>query len=215
MESMIVKIVICIVIPIILLCLVMEKKTRRVAMATVLGCFMCLAAYYFDPLVQKTFGFSEYYLITSAAPFVEESLKFIPILLFSLFISKEKKELLPVAFAVGVGFAIVENSFMLAQYAESSTVIWMIVRGVGTGLMHAMSTLIVGYGVFLASKDKRIYLTATLAALFLAMMYHGAYNAIIQIPGIKYIGILLPVISYAVFIFLQNKEQIKAFLNEG
>ena len=137
------------------------------------------------------------------------------VFVFSLIVSREKRDILPFAFAVGIGFAIVENSFMLAQFAETSTVLWMFVRGVGTGLMHAVSTLMVGYGFWLAGRDRRMYLTGTLAALFAAMIYHGAYNAIIQVPGIRYIGILLPVTTYAAFIFLQNRNAIKKYLSEG
>lgn len=214
MGSMIIKIVICIVVPILLLGFVMEKRSRRVAIGVVSGCLMCLFAYYINPFLQGFFNFSDYYLTTSAAPFVEETLKFIPVFVFSLFIPKERKDILPVAFSVGVGFAIVENSFMLSQYAVSSTIAWMLVRGVGAGLMHAMSTLIMGFGIRLSMQDKRIFVTGTLASLFLAMMYHGAYNAIIQVPEIKFLGILIPIISYAVLIFLQNKEQLKNFLSD-
>lgn len=214
MAAMIVKVILCIVIPVLFLCGILDKQGRYIAIAVCCGCLVCLVAYYLNTLLQGTFNCSHYYLTTSIAPFVEESAKFIPILIFSQTSNVDRRRLLSFAFSVGMGFAIVENSYMLAQSLESSTISWMLVRGIGTGLMHGMSTAIVGMGLISALKERRLALTGTTAALFFAMMYHGAYNAMIMTDGIKYFSIFIPLISYAAVLAIINKEQIKKLLEE-
>lgn len=214
METMIIKIVICIALPLFFLCGFVEKKSRQILFAVLLGALACLLAYIENTHVYHYFGFSYYYLSTNIAPFNEELFKFLPILLFAKLDNDNKEYILAISFAAGMGFAIVENSLMLSQYASNSTILWMIIRGIGTGLMHGISTSIVGIGVYLSCKDKRMIFTGTLATLFLAMMFHGAYNAIIQVESIKYFGIFIPLISYGIIISILHKQKLNKILKE-
>lgn len=214
MEGMIIKVVLCIVVPILLFCALLEKRSRNIVFAVCSGCIACLLASYINTLISGLLGCSYYYLTTNIAPFIEELMKFIPIFIFSKIISKEKRYLLSASFATGIGFAIIENSFMLTQSLSTATIPWLLVRGIGAGLMHGMSSAIVGVGIYFASKDKRMMFSGTLATLFLAMMYHGSYNAMVQMDGIKFFAIFIPLISYALILFVLNKKKIEEFLNE-
>ena len=61
---------------------------------------------------------------------------------------------------------------------------------------------------------RRLIFVGTLSALFLAIMYHGAYNCMIQTESIKFLGILLPIFTYAAVFLAYNKVNLKKiFMN--
>ena len=215
MGNLIVNTLLCILIPILMLCGLLDKKARIPCIALMLGCCMCLAAYYLNTYLYPRLGCTYFYLITTISPMVEELLKFLPILVFSCVCSHEKEQIVPFAFATGIGFAIIENSYMLLQSADTATTVWIITRGIGTGLMHGMSTAMLGVGIYMARQDRRLIFVGTLSALFLAIMYHGAYNCMIQTDSIKFLGILLPIFTYiAVFLSYNKIDLKKIFVNE-
>lgn len=214
MNEMIIIVFLCIVVPISLLCGLLEKRSRNIVLSVITGCTACLFAAYLNTWICDITKCSDYYRTTSIAPFVEEILKFIPIFIFSKRVSTKKQYLLSIAFAVGMGFTIIENAFMLLTSLKNATVMWIITRGIGAGLMHGISTSIVGLGIYIGSKDKRILFTGTLATLFLAMMYHGAYNAMIQTEIIKYFGVFVPFLSYIIILFVLNKNKIDLLIKD-
>jgi len=208
---MIVKILLCLIIPLLMLLGILEKRSRHLVLFLMIGSVTCLAACWINADIYRKAGISYFYLTTTVAPIVEETLKFIPIVLYALFRSRAKKQILPVAFAVGIGFAIAENVYALVQNAEDATLAWIIIRGIGTGLMHGMTTVVVGFGIFRASKDRRLIVIGTVSVLCLAIMYHGAYNCLISTEQTKYFGILLPIFTYGAILLIYYRNQIKKF----
>ena len=45
----------------------------------------------------------------------EELLKALPVLVFAVFFSDDRKDILPAALSVGIGFSILENTAILVQ----------------------------------------------------------------------------------------------------
>lgn len=214
MDSLIMKALICILIPMLMLSFLLEKRSRRIMWSLCLGCLACLLASFINTMIYTKSGCSNFYLSTTIAPVIEETLKFIPVLLLSVLISKNKYTLVPLAFAVGIGFAILENSYMLMQFSATSSLFWILIRGIGTGLMHGICTIITGFGISIANTDRRIRVVGSMSALFLAMMFHGAYNCMISTESIKYIGIFLPLVMYAVFFMYFKKDEIARFFRD-
>ena len=57
--------------------------------------------------------FKPHYL--TVPPVTEKLLKALPVLVFAVFFSDDRKDVLPAAMSVGIGFSILENTAILVQ----------------------------------------------------------------------------------------------------
>lgn len=104
-------------------------------------------------------------------------------------------------FAVGTGFAVVENLYYAWTLGSGSLPLW-IARGLGTAILHGSTTAIVG----IVSKElterrgsKRLALFAP--GLGIAMVVHSLYNHLLVNPLIATAAMLLgmPLLVFAVY----------------
>ena len=133
----------------------------------------------------------------------------LPIIYFALVISDERRALIPNAFAVGVGFALLENIVILTQNVDSVTIPWALVRGFGSGLVHGICTVMVGWGISYIRKRRKFFFCGTFALLSTAIIYHAIYNLLVQ-SEYQYVGILLPLATYIPLIIILKRKGIKA-----
>ena len=157
-----------------------------------------VCAYELNPLACSLFRLSGQELSIKAAPIIEEILKASPVLFFAIFISDERKQLLQLAMAAGIGFAVLENAFLLITYADAVSIGWAVVRGISASLMHGICTLIVGCGIIFVRRQKKLFYTGTFALLAAAMTLHALFNLLVQSPY-DYIALALPIILYSLF----------------
>ena len=106
---------ICFLIPMLLSLFIMQKKSRLVVAFILTGTTVCLIAGEINTRIYLAIGKDMLYFTTTVSPVTEELLKALPILLFALFISDNRQKLAQSAFAVGLGFAIMENMIMITQ----------------------------------------------------------------------------------------------------
>lgn len=137
-------------------------------------------------------------LSIKAAPIIEEILKALPVLFFAILVTDEKKQILQLSMAVGIGFAILENAFLLITYVDQVNIGWAIVRGVSTSLSHGICSMIVGCGIIFVRKQKKLFYTGTFALLSAAMTLHALFNLLIQSPY-DYVALALPIVIYSIF----------------
>lgn len=206
MENLIYILFICITIPLTLMAFLVEKKSRRTIIFFIVG--ICAAVFasevnailtYIIPLDIKDFTIR-------VTTITEEIIKAIPVLFFAKAISDKTENLITISLAIGIGFAIMENTFILTQNINSISLLWAIIRGFGTGIMHGMCTFLVGTGFAVANKNKKIFIVGTFALLSLAITYHSVFNMLVQ-SDYKYIGAMLPVITYLPFVIWRFKPK--------
>ncbi len=104
-------------------------------------------------------------------------------------------------FAVGTGFALVENLYLLRLIADAGIGTW-IVRGFGTAIMHGGATAIFGVmGLAMLERAKRANLQALVPGFALAVVLHSAFNHLSHEPRTSALAMLvvLPPLFYAVF----------------
>lgn len=89
--------------------------------------------------------FKPHYL--TVPPVTEELLKTLPVLVFAVFFSDDRKDILPAAMSVGIGFSILENTAILVQNLTVVTLGWAALRGLSASLMHGLCTMIIGAGL--------------------------------------------------------------------
>ena len=105
-----------------------------------------------------------------------------------------------VGFAVGTGFAIVENVTYLRDFGDASLALWA-VRGLGTGVLHAATTAVAAIvGKAMADSHPRTTL-AIFPGIALAIVMHSIYNHLLVFPAVGALLMLvaLPVVVVAVF----------------
>ena len=173
----------------------MEKKTRRIGIFMIVGIFSCLFISEVNSIFLKAFDNNFYRVTTAITPVSEEIIKLLPILYYAIVVSDDRRTLITSAFAVGVGFALQENIVILTQNVENVTIFWALVRGFGSGLVHGICTVMVGWGVSYIKKRRKLFYCGTFALLSTAIIYHATYNLLVQ-SKYQYIGVLLSILTY-------------------
>ena len=107
---------------------------------------------------------------------------------------------------VGVGFAVLENAFILGGAASTVSVTNALIRGFGAGMMHGVCTLAVGYGMTFVHTRRKLFYTGTTALLCVAIIYHSVYNTLVQ-SAHSLLGFLLPVLTFVPVLILLNKTE--------
>jgi RsiW-degrading membrane proteinase PrsW (M82 family) len=103
-------------------------------------------------------------------------------------------------FAIGTGFAVVENATYLRDFGEAPLMLWA-VRGLGTGVLHGATTAMAGIvGKAVADRHPRSPLSIVAGAA-LAVATHSLYNHLLMYPGVAAVVMLiaLPIVVVAVF----------------
>jgi RsiW-degrading membrane proteinase PrsW (M82 family) len=126
------------------------------------------------------------------APVVEESLK--ALVIIYLFRSNRIGFLVDSAimgFAVGAGFALVENFFYLQTLGVASMGVW-IVRGFGTAIMHGgVMAMFAIMSQTLTERQMKINPLYYLPGLLAAISLHSVYNHFLVAPVLQTVGTLL------------------------
>ena len=187
----------------------MEKKLRRLVVFMIAGIFSCLFVSELNNILLGAFRGDIFFVTTTITPITEEVVKMLPILFFAIVVTDDRRTLIPISFAVGVGFALLENVVILTQNVENVTILWALVRGFGSGLVHGICTVMVGWGISYIKKRRKFFYCGTFALLSAAIIYHAIYNLLVQ-SQYRYVGILLPTITYIPIILFLGKNKIKA-----
>ena len=187
----------------------MEKKLRRLITFMIVGIFCCLFVSELNNILLEAFRSDMFYVTTTITPVTEEVVKMLPILFLAIVISDDRRVIIPHSFAVGVGFALLENVVILTQNVENVTILWALVRGFGSGLVHGICTVMVGWGISYIKKRRKFFYCGTFALLSAAITYHAIYNLLVQ-SDYQYVGIVLPLLTYIPIIFFLKKKGIKA-----
>ncbi len=212
---------ICIMIPALLSLIVLEKSSRLVFGSFLIGMSICLFTSELNDILFEYMDGGIDYFTTTISPIIEEVAKAIPVLVLAFFITESRKthpsdvssfrkKIVQASFAVGLGFAVMENITILTQNssAQSFDAIWALTRGLGAGLLHGVCTMAVGLGVSFVRTRKKFFYCGTLALLMLAITYHAIYNTIIT-SSWKSFGFALPLATYIpiVYLYMRKKEE--------
>ena len=206
---------ICVAAPILLMLLPIEKKSRKVVLFMLIGMFCCLFISEVNGLLLKISDIQLIYFTTNITPITEEIIKALPVLFFAIVYSDDRTDIITASFSVGVGFAILENLIILTQNFRDVTLGFAIARGFCSGLMHSICTIAIGYFIVFVKKKTKIFITGSLSALNIAIIYHSVFNLLVQAssPAAKHIGLLIPILTYlilniAVIIKYKDKKKV-------
>jgi RsiW-degrading membrane proteinase PrsW (M82 family) len=150
------------------------------------------------------------------APAVEEGLKAI----FPIWLLRRKRIGFLVdgavyGFAVGTGFALVENVTYLLALSETNPLLWL-VRGLGTALMHGGVTAMVAVlGRSMLERRPSRLAAAVLPGLAVAIVIHSAFNHFFMSPVASAFATVLGVPAVMALVFRFSEKSTQAWLGVG
>jgi RsiW-degrading membrane proteinase PrsW (M82 family) len=113
-------------------------------------------------------------------------------------------------FAVGTGFAVVENLYYLSLRPDAHIAVW-VVRGFGTAVMHGGATAIFAI-VSIALSEKGSGISAFLPGLAAAVLLHSAFNHFLFLPILSTLGILVTLPPLAWYVFQRSERAVGDWL---
>ena len=194
---------ICIVAPLFLMFLIISGRPKLLLGFMIIGIVACLFASELNALLLPVFNNDMSYMTSVITPITEEIIKALPILFYAKVFSDNRRTVMVISIALGIGFGMFENTVILVQNIENVTILWAVIRGFATALMHGICTLSVGFGISFINKRKKLFYSGIFALLTFAAIYHGIFN-MLQMEY-KYIGAFLPIVTYLPMLILQLK----------
>ena len=185
-------------------------RFRRILMTVLAGCLIAAACYVINGLgFISVPGRGRYYAVLGV-PVVEEALKAI----YIVYLIRANRlgfmvDAAICGFAVGAGFAGVENILYMRAYPDSSLFLWTL-RGFGTAMMHGGTTSI--FAIISSnlsgcrtSPSSRVFVPG----LALAIAIHFAYNLapFPPLPSTLAILVGLPILLSLIFILSERSLQ--------
>ena len=150
------------------------------------------------------------------APAVEESLKAAVIIM--LIRTRRIGFLVDASvlgFAVGAGFATIENLYFLGQLIESQTGTW-IVRGFGTAILHGgIQAIFAALVLTNVDAQGKLGVRAVLPPLILIIVVHAAFNQFVLSPLVETVLVLITVPPLLAWAFVRSERVLRDWLGSG
>ena len=150
------------------------------------------------------------------APFTEELLK--GLVIVALIRTHRIGFLVDAAifgFAVGTGFAMVENLYFLRLVPDAGMGTW-IVRGFGTAIMHGGATAIFAVmGLAMLERAKQASAWLLLPGYALAVALHSGYNHLSHEPRLATLAVLLVLPPLLGVVFHRSEKAVGGWLGQG
>ena len=186
---------------------------RRVAIVIFAGMGAALISLFCNSLL-RDFGLTSSATFTGfVAPAVEELVK--GAVVVALFRAHRVGFLVDAAilgFAVGAGFALTENLYLLLAGPPMSEGVWLI-RGLGTAVMHGgVSAIFALMAQRFTERSLRLNLVFFLPGLVVATVLHWAFNQFYLSPLLHTIVVLTVLPVLLVFVFRKSAGDLHAWL---
>jgi RsiW-degrading membrane proteinase PrsW (M82 family) len=189
---------------------------RRVVVAIVLGGLVAGVSYVVNVALLATVSIEQAAYSRYLAPLVEELAK----ALFLVYMIRANRigflvDAAIYGFAIGTGFALVENVYYLNTLVDAPFAVW-VVRGAGTAIMHGGATAIFGIVAKALSERRGMpRFVSHLPGFALAWLVHSVFNHFFLSPVLSTLGVLivLPPLCFAVF--SRSEKSLSDWLNVG
>jgi RsiW-degrading membrane proteinase PrsW (M82 family) len=181
-------------------------KGSAVATALAWGAAAALLALPITRGIDSMLHLSDAMLVHYAGPLIEETLK---IVLVGVLLARRRIGF-PVdagvlGFAIGTGFAVVENLVYLREFHSSGITLWL-VRGLGTALLHGGATAVAAMlAKTLSDAEDASLWWALLAGWGLAVVVHSIYNHLL-LPPVASMLVLLVALPMLILVVFERSE---------
>jgi len=191
-------------------------RVRFVLQALGAGAFAALTALVINVALLDRAGVPVALLTRLIAPLEEELLK----LLFIIYAIRRRRVGFPVdaailGFAVGTGFALVENTYYLSVVRSGGATLWL-VRGFGAAILHGATTAIAAIAAqTLASRKPQPGLGVFLPGALAAIAIHGVYNQFVLPPIIATLLLIAALPPLVLLTFSRSEHSTRDWMSAG
>ena len=191
-------------------------KFRYVAFTLLYGAVVSLFCYFFNGWFKVVLNIEWQSYTRYVAPPVEEFFKAVYIYIM---LRKDRigfaVDAAIFGFAIGSGFAFVENIYYLILLEEDNLLIW-IIRGFGTAVMHGSTTAIFALVLkSLTDRSSRKSAWLFLPGFIVTSILHSFFNHFVVAPATLTIGQLIILPALVVFVFADSERRLRAWLETG
>jgi protease PrsW len=189
---------------------------RAILLAVAAGTVAAVVGYAVNVPLGSGLGFDVTRYSVFVAPVVEELLKAI----YIVWLLRRNKvgfvvDAATYGFAVGTGFAFIENLYFLPVHPNPTIWTW-IVRGFGTALMHGGTTAIFAMiSRTLQNRAPVFRLSLMLPGLAVAIVLHSLYNQFLVAPLLATALILLVFPYIVMFLFQRSERETRSWIGTG
>ena len=191
-------------------------RFRHVAASLAAGFVAAVVAFFINRQLQSATGLSLTPYARYIAPFIEEAIKSAWIVW--LLARRRTGFMVDTAihgFAVGAGFAIIENVYYLNNVTGYG-IAFSIIRGFGPALMHGTATAIFGILAKTASELRSSVSASTVVPAFLmAVLIHSLFNHFFISPLVSALALLIGVPLVMMLVFRQSERTLRKWLGIG
>ena len=189
---------------------------KRIVTSVAIGVAAGGIGYLCNRFLHQSLGIEHKYFTRYVAPVTEEILKFIPI---GILIARNRVGFLVDAaihgFAVGTGFAVLENILYLLALPDGGTWLFM-VRGFGTAILHGSATAAAAVlAKELSDRHQRSVALSAIPGLLLAMIVHSMYNHLFLHPVLNGAIVLFTSPLFLLAVFNYSERATRAWLGSG
>ncbi|TDI73568.1 MAG: PrsW family intramembrane metalloprotease [Bacteroidetes bacterium] len=191
-------------------------RPKFVASALLMGALAAGIGYFLNNGIIDATGMSYGAYARTIGPLVEESLK----ATFVIYAIRSNKVGFAVdaaiaGFAVGAGFAVVENVYFLNAMPDASLKIWVI-RGLGTAVMHGGTMTVFALIAKTMGDRKDASWGVFLPALFGAVVLHMFYNTFFLRQPLLGTGAMIVILPLLVAtLFRESEKRTRNWLGSG
>lgn len=207
MDDLSLILFISIVTPLAMTLFICKGRTRTLLTFLIIGITTCLFCGQISAIVVGKLPYSYNYCTSNITPIIEEVIKALPLIFYAFEFRPDRKQLMECAAVLGVGFAVLENAFILATTAGTVSITLAFIRGFGSGMMHGICTILVGFGISFVYTFRKLFYTGIFALISVAIVYHSAYNSLVTSNHIIE-GFILPTITFVPLIIYLNKKDL-------
>jgi RsiW-degrading membrane proteinase PrsW (M82 family) len=191
-------------------------RFRAIAFAILVGCLASGVSFLINSGILQATGIDDVAYRRYCAPLLEELVK--SIYLIYLIRMKRVGFMVDAAifgFAIGAGFALVENTYYVGAVHDSNLLLW-IIRGFGTAIMHGGATAIFGI-IFKSVSDRASSTTiaAFLPGFIIAILLHSIYNHFFFTPEVSTFLIIILLPSLTIVVFQRSESSLRHWLGVG
>ena len=203
----------------VILCLMDSFKlvsARAIGTALAAGAVCALAALALHAWLLPATGLTPRLFSRYVAPLTEETLK----AAYVVFVLGRRRlgflvDAAILGFAVGTGFAVVENLDYLRQLADRRLILW-VVRGFGPALLHGTSTALFAIlAKSLVDRHAERRGLAIAAALSAAIAFHSLFNHFPMPPIMAALVLLVALPTIVTIVFSRSERATREWVGEG
>ena len=199
------NIYICLAAPLLVALFVVHRYRRQSLLFILAGITACLLSSYISTFIANVLEADPQSASLEISPVVEEIMKLFPLVFYLLAFEPPKGEITGEALMIAIGFATLENTCYLMKGGADNT-LRLLLRGFSTGAMHVACGAAIS--IIVTALWDRMYLryAGMLAALCLAITWHGIFNILVNQQGAAaVIGFALPVLTGIAVVMIRRR----------